>query len=74
MYQLSFLLRHPVSFNVSLIIFIATTVGPLLDDGLKRGIPKALKGLSLSLLFCLSVHKLQVTIFDTGTNLFLYIL
>ena len=30
-------------------------IGPLLDDGLKWGTPKALKGLPLSLLFCLSV-------------------
>ena len=30
-------------------------IGPLVDDGLKRGTPKALKGLSLSLLFCLFV-------------------
>merc|ERR1711947_22219 len=32
-----------------------TIIGPLLDDGLKRGTPKALKGLPLSLLFCLCV-------------------
>ena len=50
-------------------------IGPLLDDGLKRGTPKALKGLPLSLLFCLcvclsvcmSVNKLQVTVFDPAT-------
>ena len=30
-------------------------IGPLLDDGLKWGTPKALKGLPLSLLFCLCV-------------------
>ena len=32
-----------------------TIIGPLLDDGLKRGTPKSLKGLPLSLLFCLCV-------------------
>ena len=45
--------------------------GPLLDDGLKRWSPKALKGLPLSLPFCLcvclSVNKLQVTVFDPAT-------
>ena len=49
--------------------------GPLLDDGLKGGTPKALKGLPLSLLFCLSVcvcvclsvTKLQTTVFDPAT-------
>ena len=30
-------------------------VGPLLDDGLKLGTPKAMKGLPLSLIFCLCV-------------------
>ena len=51
-------------------------IGPLLGDGLKRGTPKALKGLPLSLRFCLSVcvsvcvsvNKLQVTVVDLATN------
>ena len=55
------------------------SIEPLLDDGLKSGTPKALKGLHLSLLFCLSVslsvclsvclsvNTLQATVFDQVT-------
>ena len=44
-------------------IIIITLFGPLLDDGLKRGTPKYLKGLPLSLLYvCLSVNKVHVTV------------
>ena len=46
-------------------------IGPLLDDWLKGGTPKALKGLPsvitlvyVCLYVCLSVIKLQVTVFD----------
>ena len=53
-------------------------IGPLLDDWLKGGTPKALKGLpsvitlvsvclSVCLYVCLSVIKLQVTVFDPAT-------
>ena len=56
-------------------IFPKSAVGPPpLDHGLKRGTPKALKGLPLSLLFCLSVcvsvDTLQVTIFNPATYFF----
>ena len=58
-----------------LLLFRLFNIGPLLDDGLKRGTPKALKVLPLSLLFCLSVclfvclsvTKLQTTVFDPAT-------
>ena len=46
-------------------------IRPLLDHGLKRGTPQALKGLPLfslsSMSVCMSVTTLQVTIFDPGT-------
>ena len=49
-------------------------IGPLLGDGLKRGTPKALKGLPLSLLFCLFVCLLTRyrSQFSTQQPIFFY--
>ena len=64
-------LRHENVLFVLCTGLFRVFLGHLLDDGLKRGTPKALKGQPLSLLFCLSVclsvNTLQVTVFDPAT-------
>ena len=60
-------IKDPKIHDLGLVIYLKIFIGPLLDHGLKRGTPGRAASVFAFLFVCLSVNKLQVTIFNPAT-------